>query len=83
MKRKVDADDKAWRWFTKRQKLLVAECDAGMLHDHVDQANAEYGHGIARTGDFGFAPGDNMCRDLPMEVKAHLAACRVRLRPVY
>ena len=78
MKRKADADPTAWKWFAKWQKTLVCDCEAGILHERVDHANAEYGHGIARTGDFGFAPGDNMCRDLPMEVKAKLAAVRVK-----
>ena len=32
----------------------------------------KYGHGIARTNDYGFKEGENMCLDVPMEVRAHL-----------
>ena len=42
------------------------------LHVNVDKANKAYGHGIARTNDFGFEEGENMCRNVPMDVRAQL-----------
>jgi len=54
------------------QRQLVEDCNARLLHVRVDRANLAYGHGVAHTHDFGFEPGDNMCRDVPIEVRAHV-----------
>ena len=50
--------------------LLLEDWTAGRLQYAVDEANAAYGHGIARTNDFGFNEGENMTRDVPLEVRA-------------
>ena len=54
------------------ERELIEDFHARRLHARVDRANKKYGHGIARTHDFGFAPGENMCRDVPIEVRAQL-----------
>ena len=58
------------------QKQLLNDMAATVLHVAVDFANKAYGHGIARTNDFGFKSGENMCRDVSMEVKAYLRIAR-------
>ena len=55
-----------------QQRQVLEDFDAGRLHARVDRANLAYGHGIARTHQFGFLPGENMCRHVPIEVRAHL-----------
>ena len=59
-------------WLPHQQKELLEEFHARRLHVRVDRAHVAYGHGIARTHDFGFQPGENMCRDVPIELRAHL-----------
>ena len=54
------------------EQELIEHYNNRKLHVRVDQANLDYGHGIARTHDFGFKPGDNMCTDVPIEVRARL-----------
>ena len=51
---------------------LLEEIHARRVHVPVDRANVAHGDGIARTHDFGLRPGENMCRDVPIEVRAHL-----------
>ena len=63
----VNFDD-LYRW----EQELVEDFNARRLHVRVVVANILYGHGIARTHAFGFRPGENMCRDVPIEVRAHL-----------
>ena len=57
---------------TESQRTLLDDFVNRTLHRAVDKANAAYGHGIARTNDFGFQPGDNMNQELPTDVRAHL-----------
>ena len=48
--------------------------NTGVVHwaKNVDRANAAYGHGIARTNDFGYAPGQNMNAQISTDVAAAL-----------
>ena len=57
-------------WSFHQQKKLPEDFHARRLHVRVDRANLTCGHGIARTHDFGFRLGVNMCRDVPIEVIA-------------
>ena len=61
-----------WDWLSHQQRQLLEDHAARRLHVRVDRANIAYGHGIARTHDFGFRPGENMCLRIPIEVRAHL-----------
>ena len=72
LQRKVESGKVKWDWLSTQQQQLVQDYDARRLHVRVDRANQAYGHGIARTHDFGFQPGENMCRDVGTEVLAHL-----------
>ena len=72
LQRKVDSGRIRWDRLSNRERQLVEDYTAKRLHVKVDQANRQYGHGIARTHDFGFHPGEHMCRDVPIEVRAHL-----------
>ena len=56
----------------KWQQVLVDKWKAGELSAKVDQANKNYGHGIARTNDFGYEPGQNMNTQIPTDVAATL-----------
>ena len=58
------------------QKALLEKLASRELQVDVDKANTAYGHGMARTHDFGFQPGENMCTQVPMDVKAHLRTLR-------
>ena len=40
--------------------------DSGALAKENDEANKAYGHGIARTSDYGFAVGENMHEGVSM-----------------
>ena len=70
--KKLDSGKIQLDWLPHQQKELLEEFHAKRLHVRVDRAYVAYGHGIARTHDFGFRPGENMCRDVPIEVRAHL-----------
>ena len=70
--KKVATDNLKYKLLPRHQQELVEDFNARRLHVRVDEANLLYGHGIARTHDFGFRPGENMCRDVPIEVRAHL-----------
>ena len=59
-----------------KERELLDDLNEGRLHRRVDEANKAYGHGIARTNEFGFLPGQDMCRHVPIEVRAHLRSCR-------
>ena len=54
-----------YRWLDGRQKALRDAYINGSLAREVDQANDAYGHGIARTNDYGYAKGQNMCKQKP------------------
>ena len=70
--RKVDSGRIRWERLSDRERQLVEDYAARRLHVQVDQASLAYGHGTARTHDFGFRPGENMCLDVPIELRAHL-----------
>jgi len=36
------------------------------------RAHKAFGHGIARTNDFGYEAGQNMCKQIPTDVSAAL-----------
>ena len=74
--------DENMKTYSKRrvgswQRQLLDDFVARRLHVKVDRANIAFGHGIARTHDFGFRPGENMCRDIPIEVRAHLRTLHI------
>ena len=70
--KKLDSGKIQFDRLTHQQQELLEDFAARRLHVRVDRANVAFGHGIARTHDFGFRPGENMCRDVPIEVRAHL-----------
>ena len=70
--RKVDIGHITYDSLSRREQGLLDDFHNKELHVRVDQANTVYGHGIARTHDFGFRPGQNMCLDVPIEVRADL-----------
>jgi len=55
-----------------RAQTLVDEYLNGALNVAVDKSNKAFGHGIARTNDFGYAAGQNMCKQIPTDVSAAL-----------
>ena len=59
----------------------MEELGARRLQVAVDKANEAYGHGMARTNDFGFAAGDNMCRTVPVDVRARLHQLQKQASP--
>ena len=59
---------------------LVDEWWSGALAVRVDRANKAYGHGIARTHDFGFEPGQNMCTQIPADIAAAVRRLRAGAR---
>ena len=73
--RKRDKDQISWDSLSTRQQHLVDGTINRELHVAVDKANKPYGHGIARTHDYGFRPGENICRDVPIEVRARRRIC--------
>ena len=48
------------------ERQLVKKFDSGALAKENDDANKAYGHGIARTSDYGFAVGENMHEGVSM-----------------
>ena len=53
-------------------RALVDDWLCGALSAKVDRANKAYGHGIARTHDFGYKPGQNMNTQMSTDVAAAL-----------
>ena len=80
--RKVQTGKTKWDWLSHKERQLLDDFNDRRLHVRVDRANNEYGHGIARTHEFGFRPGENMCRDVPIEVRAHLRTLQISEEPV-
>ena len=72
LQRKLDSDEISWYYLSQQQRELLDQLVSRKLHVNVDKANKAYGHGIARTNDFGFAEVENMCRNVPMDVRAQL-----------
>ena len=70
--KQLDSVVMEWHQLTWHDRQLLEDFHARRLHTRVDRANLKYGQGIARTHDFGFRPGDNMCTDVPIEVQAQL-----------
>ena len=77
LQRKILSGNKKWEWLSLKQRQLLDDFAGRRLHVQVDRANTAYGDGIARTNDFGFRPGENMCRDIPIEVRAHLRTLHI------
>ena len=65
-------------YLTDRQRTLLEDLDSRKLHADVDRANKDYGHGMARTNDFSFRVGENMCCHIPTDVRAHLRLLKRR-----
>jgi len=59
---KVEADKKGlvYAHLKPRQRELVEKFMSRQLHVEVDAHNKAYGHGMARSNDYGFAVGDDM-----------------------
>ena len=72
LKRKVDSGMEKIDELDRYQTKLLDDMSARLLHVEADKANRRYGHGIARTNDFGFKSGENMFLDVSMEVRAYL-----------
>ena len=72
LQRKLDNNEIKWDSLGQQERESLEQLASRKLHVNVDKANKAYGHGIARTNDFGFEEGENMCRNVPMEVRAHL-----------
>ena len=70
--KKVDTGITQMGWLDRHQRQLLEDLYARRLHVRVGRANTAYGHDIAWTHDFGFKPRENMCRDVPIEVRAHV-----------
>ena len=58
----VDADTVEYQDLDPRQQRLYDEYMSHALHRQVDVANKDYGHGVARTNDYGVAVGEQMCQ---------------------
>ena len=71
--KKLDSGKIQLDWLFQQQKELLEEFHVRRLHVRVDRANVAHGHGIARTHDFGFRPGENMCREVPIAGRAQPA----------
>ena len=54
----VDAGSLQFNDMDARQRQLHGEFVSHELHRKADAANKEYGHGIARTNDYGVAEGE-------------------------
>ena len=76
LQRKLDNNEIKWDSLGQQERESLEQLASRKLHVNVDKANKAYGHGIARTNDFGFEEGENMCRNVPMEVRAHLRQLR-------
>ena len=55
---------------------MVDDFISNKLAVEVDKANKAYGHGIARTNDFGFKRGENMHKRITTDVMAALQALK-------
>ena len=58
---------------SERGRDLVDRYINGTLAKAVDIANKQYGHGVARTNDFGFPKGTNMCTVQPTDLSIALS----------
>jgi len=58
--RRVDGGGLYWDDLSAHHQKLVNGFISRRLHREVDQANRAYGHGVARTNDFGFPVGGQM-----------------------
>ena len=73
---KLDSGKIQLHWLFHQQKELVEEFHARRLHVRVDRANVAYGHGIARTHDFGFGPEEKCVVTCPSRCEHHCELCR-------
>ena len=62
LQRKLDNNEIKWDSLGQQERESLEQLASRKLHVNVDKANQAYGHGIARTNDFGFEEGENMCR---------------------
>ena len=73
--RKVTAGSGGWwnsRFYQRLsswERQLVTKFTSGALAKENDDANKAYGHGIARTSDYGFAVGENMHEGVSMALR--------------
>ena len=72
LSKKVEEGKVPFDALTPEQKETMEQFARRSLHVEVDRANQAYGHGIARTNDFGFREGENMCLHVPIHVRAAL-----------
>ena len=66
LERRVHAGTMDYNDLKERQQRLVDEFLSHALHKKVDMANLAYGHGVARTNDYGFAEGEQICQTLTL-----------------
>ena len=62
MNAKLEQGRCQYRDLTDRERTLHDEYGSRRLHKLVDEANRAYGHGVARTNDYGFEIGQDMAR---------------------
>ena len=64
--------DKDYRSLNTYGQQLLDDWHCGALSVKVDRANKAYGHGIARTHDFGYERGQNRNAQMSTDVAAAL-----------
>ena len=67
---------KSYFELSAKNQELVDKYNDGTLGRETDEANRNYGYGIAHTNDFGYALGQNMRSYMPSDMLA-LLRCRV------
>ena len=65
LSRKIEEGRATLESLTPEQRESLEKLARKTLQAEVDRANSEYGHGIARTHDFGFEPGETCARMSP------------------
>ena len=58
--RLVESNTLELREMDTRRQRLYNDCVSHVLHKKVDAANVVYGHGVARTNNYGFAEGEQI-----------------------
>ena len=76
LSKKVEEGKVTFDALTPEEKETMEQFARRSLHVEVDRANKAYGHGIARTNDFGFREGENMCLHVPIHVRAALSVLK-------
>ena len=72
---------RAYCKLNERQMSLCDNYINGTLAREVDEANREYSHAVARTHEYDFGPGQNMCQQGPKCDAIALAPSRQQEQP--